>query len=93
MSIILYIFFIKFYVFTIYSINNVYYISKKAYIDGSKRIGRKIFFAAVFIDITKRGALLEEALIHTDTMTAIKYIQTLRVLYSPLNTIKKSSST
>ena len=35
--------------------------------DGSKSIGKKIF-----LDITRRGALPEEAYIHTNEMTPIK---------------------
>ena len=40
--------------------------------DGSKSTGRKVGFAAVFTDITRRGAQPEEASIHTTEMTAIK---------------------
>ena len=40
--------------------------------DGSKSIGRKVGLAAVFMDTTRRGALPEEASIHTAEMTAIK---------------------
>ena len=36
--------------------------NKEAYIDGSKSIGRKIGFAAVFVDITRRGALPKKPL-------------------------------
>ena len=35
-------------------------------------MGRKIGFAAVFTDITKRGALPEESSIHTAKMTTNK---------------------
>ena len=45
---------------------------KEAYTDGSKRIGRKVNFATVFTDITRKRALSEEAYIHTDEMTAMK---------------------
>ena len=41
--------------------------SKKAYTDESKSTGRK-----VFADITRRGALPEEASMHTAEMTEIK---------------------
>ena len=41
---------------------------KEAYTDGSKSTGRKVGFAAVFTDITRRGALPEEASIHTVEM-------------------------
>ena len=66
---------------------------------------RKEGFAVVFTDITRKGAIPEEASIHTAEMTAINvalmelhkkkdkrwvlYIHTLRALCSPLNTIKK----
>ena len=46
--------------------------NKEAFTDGSKSIGRKVGFAAVFTDTTRRGALPEEASIHTAEMTAIK---------------------
>ena len=46
--------------------------NKGAYTDGSKNTGRKVGFAAVFTNITRRGALLEEVSIHTAEMTAIK---------------------
>ena len=46
--------------------------TKEAYTDGSKNTGRKVGFAAVFTDITKRGTLPEEASIHTAEMTAIE---------------------
>ena len=35
--------------------------NKEAYIDGSKNTGKKVGFAAVFEDITRRAALLEDA--------------------------------
>ena len=38
----------------------------EAYTDGSKSTGRKVDFAAVFEDITRRGALPEDASSHTD---------------------------
>ena len=40
--------------------------------DWSKSMGRKVDFAVVFTDITRRRALPEEAFIHTAQMTAIK---------------------
>ena len=40
--------------------------------DESKSTGRKVGYAAVFTDSTKRGALPEEATIHTAEMTAMK---------------------
>ena len=43
--------------------------------NGSKSTGRKIGFVAVFIDITRRRALTEEATIHTAEMTAMREIQ------------------
>ena len=46
--------------------------NKEAYTDGSKSTGRKVGFAAVFMNIIKRGALPEEAFIHTTEITAIK---------------------
>ena len=46
--------------------------NKEAYIEGSKSTGRKVDFAVVFEDITRRGALPENAPIHTAEMTAIK---------------------
>ena len=49
-----------------YSNNN------EAYTDKSKSIGWKVGFATVFKDIARRGALPEEAFIHTADMTAIK---------------------
>ena len=79
---------------------------KEIYTDRSKNIRRKVSFAEVFTDITRRGALFEETSIHTDEMTAMKvllkevhkkedkrwviqYIQILKALCSPLNSIKK----
>ena len=38
----------------------------------AKNTGRKVGFAAVFADITIRGALPDEAFIHTAEMTTIK---------------------
>ena len=47
---------------------------KETYTDGSKSTGRKVGFAAVFTDITRRGSLPEEASIHTAEMTlAVSY--------------------
>ena len=46
--------------------------TKEAYTDGSKNMGKKVGFATVFIDITRRGSLTEEASLHTTEMTAIK---------------------
>ena len=45
---------------------------KEAYTDGSKITGRKVGFAAIFEDITRRGTLPEEASIYTAQMTSIK---------------------
>ena len=45
---------------------------KEVYTDGSKNPGKKVGLAAVFEDATRRGALPEEASIHTAEMTAIK---------------------
>ena len=50
-----------------YHINN-----NEAYTDGSKNIKRKLGFVAVFADITRRGALPEEASFHSAKMTVIK---------------------
>ena len=47
-------------------------VAKKANTDGSKSTGRKVGYAAVFTDTTRRGALPEEASIHTAEMTAMK---------------------
>ena len=49
--------------------------SKEAYTNRSKSTERKVGYAAVFIDTTRRGALLEEASIHTAEMTAMKEIK------------------
>ena len=46
--------------------------NKKAYTDRSMSTGRKVGFAAVFVDIARRGGLPKEASIHTAEMTAIK---------------------
>ena len=46
--------------------------SKEAYIDGSKSTGRKVGYAAVLTDTTRKEALPEEAFIHTAKNTAIK---------------------
>ena len=43
--------------------------SKEAYTDGSNSKVRKVGYAAVFADITRRGALSEEASIHTAEIT------------------------
>ena len=43
-------------------------------LDGSKRTGRK-GYAAAFTDTTRRGALPEEASIHTAEMTPMKEIK------------------
>ena len=45
--------------------------NKEAYTDRSKNTGNKVNFAAVFTDIIRRGALPEEASIHTAEMTAM----------------------
>ena len=42
--------------------------------DGSKNTGRKVCYAAVFTNTTRRGPLPEEASIHTTEMTAIKTV-------------------
>ena len=49
--------------------------NKEAYTDGSKSTGRKVGFAVVFTDITRRGALPEETSIHTAEITAMREIQ------------------
>ena len=49
--------------------------NKEAYTDGSNSTGNKVSFAAVFADITRRGALPEESSIHTAEMTAMREIQ------------------
>ena len=46
--------------------------NKEAYTDGSKSRGRKVSFAAVFADITRRGALPQKVPIHTAKMTAMR---------------------
>ena len=46
--------------------------SKKNYTDRLKSTGRKVSYATVFTDTTRRGALPEEAFIYTAEMTAIK---------------------
>ena len=46
--------------------------NKEAYPDGSKSTGRKVGFAAVFADITRRGTLPEETSIQTAEMIATK---------------------
>ena len=43
--------------------------------DGSKSTGRKVGYVTVFTDATRRGALPEEASIHTAEMTAMKEIK------------------
>ena len=48
--------------------------NKKAYSERSKSTGRKVGFAAVFTDITKRGALPEETSIYIAEMKAIKKV-------------------
>ena len=48
--------------------------SKKNYTDKLKSTGRKVSYAAVFTDTTRRGALPEEAFIYTAEMTAIKAV-------------------
>ena len=49
--------------------------SKEAYTNGSKNTGKKIGYAAVFTDTTRRGTLPGEASIHTAEMTAMKEIK------------------
>ena len=49
--------------------------SKEAYTDGSKRTGRKVGSAAVFIETTRRGAFPEKVSIHTAEMTALEEIK------------------
>ena len=49
--------------------------NEEAYTDESKSTGRKVGFAAVFMNIIKREALPEEASIHTAEMTTIREIQ------------------
>ena len=48
--------------------------TKETYTEESKSIGKKVGFAAVFFDITKRGALSEEVFICTAEMIAIKIL-------------------
>ena len=49
--------------------------SKEGYTDGSKSTRRKVGYAAVFTDSTRRGVLPEEASIHTAEMTSMKEIK------------------
>ena len=49
--------------------------NKEFYTDGLKSTRRKVSFVAVFTDITSRGALPEEASIHTVEMAAMIEIQ------------------
>ena len=49
--------------------------SKEAYRDRSKSTGRKVGYAPVFTGTTRRGALPEEAFIHTAEVTAMKEIK------------------
>ena len=49
--------------------------NKEAYTKGSKSTRRKVGFAAVFMDIARKGVLPEEASIHTAKMTVIREIQ------------------
>ena len=49
--------------------------TKEAYTDGSKSTGKKVGYAAIFTDTTRRGALLEEASIYTAEITAMKEIK------------------
>ena len=49
--------------------------SKLAYMNGLKSTGRKVGYAAVFADTTRRGALLDETSTHTVEMTAMKEIK------------------
>ena len=46
--------------------------SKEAYMDGSKSTGRKVVYAVVYTDTTKRERHPEAASIHTAEMTAMK---------------------
>ena len=48
--------------------------TKEAYTDRSKNIDKRLSFAAVYIDVTRRGALLLEVSIQTAEMTAIKIV-------------------
>ena len=69
------------------------HLKKETYTDRLKTIGKKVGFATIFTNTTRKGALPKKASIHTVKKTAIKmalkrstnnrqYIQTLRVLYS-----------
>ena len=49
--------------------------NKEVYTYGSKSTGRKVDFASVLTDITRRGALPEEVSIHIAEMTAMREIQ------------------
>ena len=46
--------------------------NQEAYTDGSKSTGRKAGFAAIYVEITRKGAQPEKASIYTAEMTAIK---------------------
>ena len=46
--------------------------NNEAYTDKSKSTGRNVGFAAAFEHITRRGAVLEDASIHTAKITVIK---------------------
>ena len=48
------------------------YVEPEVYTDRLKNPGKKVGLATVFKDATRRGALPEEASIHTAEMTAIK---------------------
>ena len=52
-----------------------HYNNKEAYTNGLKSTETKVSLAAVFADITRRGARTEEASIHTAEMTAMREIQ------------------
>ena len=60
---------------TSYNTKEKYSIGKEVYIDESRSTGRKLDYAAVFTDTTRRGLLPEEATIHTIEMTAMKEIK------------------
>ena len=45
--------------------------TKETYTDGSKSTTRKVCFAMVFTNITRRGAFPKDATIHTAEMTVI----------------------
>ena len=49
--------------------------NKETYTNGSKSTGKKVDLAAVFADITRRGALPEETSIHTAEITTIREIK------------------